>query len=137
MEIFWPKDLPQCPAVANNKHATANNTIRFKTEYGPAIVRRRTSANMSRRTWQFTLNREYVNKDGDTIDQFRLFIDFMEVVEGFSFWFPDPTNPEQYIKVRFSAASEETGQELIPNSGDFWTVTVNVEVWPYAVRVRS
>ena len=137
MDIFWPPDLPQAPQVSNYKHATANNTVSFKAEYGPPMVRRRTSANLSRRTWTFLLNRKWKRCDGEMIDQFQLFIDFMEVAEGFSFWFPDPTNPKQDIKVRFVAASGETGQEVTPASREFWSVTVNVEVWPHAVRVRA
>ncbi|MCL1940034.1 MAG: hypothetical protein FWG04_05175 [Desulfovibrionaceae bacterium] len=137
MEIFWPVDLPQCPALANNTYASANNTVIFKTEYGPAKVRRRTSANMGRRTWQFTLSREFKNAAGETVDQFRLFLDFMEITEGFSFWFPDPMNQAQYIKVRFVSASEDTGQELTPYYGDLWAVTTQVEVWPHAYRKRA
>ena len=137
MEIYWPSDLPQVPLLGNYKHATASNTIAFKTEYGPPKVRRRTTANVSRRVWGFFLDRHAKNDAGMLVDQFQLFLDFMEAAEGMSFWFPDPTDPEHYIKVRFAAVSEETGQELVPATGDYWTATVNVEVWPHARRVRS
>ena len=135
-EVYWPPDLPQSPMVGGGKYGTANNTVRFKTEYGPPKVRRRTSANLSRRTLSFYLERNLVRDDDVNIDQVQIFLDFMEMIEGFSFWFPDPMNTKQYIKVRFVSASEESGQELTPYSGDQWTVTVNAEVWPYAVRVR-
>ena len=48
------------------------------------------------------------------VGQFALFLDFMNVVEGLSFWFPDPTAPSRYIKVKFVAVSEDAGQELVP-----------------------
>jgi len=126
MEMFWPANLPQTPLVDDYRHATANNTITFKTEYGPPRMRRRTSANVSRRVWTFYLNRAMRADGGEVVDQFKMFQDFLEITEGFSFWFPDPTNPAQYIKVRFQPASEETGVEFVPDSRDFWRVTVQV-----------
>lgn len=131
-EYFWPAGLPQAPQVSNYKHGTANNALTFKMEYGPAKTRRRASSNVSRRTWTFFLCREKRMADGSLVDQFTLFLDFMNIIEGLSFWFPDPTDPSRYIKVKFIAASEEVGQELIPHSKTYWDVSVQVEVWPNA-----
>ncbi len=136
-EYFWPADLPQVPQVSGYKHGTANNTTTYKMEYGPAKTRRRASSNVSRRTWTFFLCRKKKTDDGRVVDQFALFLDFMNIVEGLSFWFPDPTDPSRCLKVKFIAASEEVGQELVPYSAMYWDVSVQAEVWPNAWRART
>lgn len=135
--IFWPEDLPQKMLRDDYTHATGNNVIRADMEYGPAKTRRRSSAAMSARVWTFVLNREHTTPDGLSVDQKTLLEDFLNVVEGLSFWFPDPENAARYILVRVRPKSETAGVELAPDLSSLWRATLNVEVWPNAFRNRA
>lgn len=137
-EYFWPPDLPQRPRVPSFVKASGNNTIRSSMDMGPPKTRRRTSAAMGRLQCTFRLNREHVScGGGERIDQLALFFDFLEAVEGMSFWLPDPLNPKEEIKVRIAPEGEETGVSAQAVSRTFFDVPLNLEVWPLARRPRS
>lgn len=138
MEYYWPDRLPDVPLLEGFQPGTGNNTIRTEMEHGPAKARRRTSSSMKPLTCAYDLRRDFLSPDAtDRVDQLVLFYDFMEVVEGLSFWLPDPLDQSRYIKVRVKPQSEDTGVTTPPESATLWTVTLNLEVWPHAVRSRS
>ncbi len=138
MEYFWPDGLPSVPLLDDFLPGTANNTIRMSMEYGPAKIRRRASSGLQSLTCTYLLRRDALPGGAtEQVDQLSLFYDFMETVEGLSFWLPDPLDEARYIKVRIKPQSEDAGVTTPPKSASVWTVTLNFEVWPHAVRSRS
>lgn len=135
-DYYWPAELPFLPLKDEYQEGMAMNTLRTQMEFGPAKVRRRTSANMSQLTASYDLFTEYETASGRVVDQKALFEAFMLTAEGLPFWLPDPTDPSRYLKVRIKAQSEEQSVTLTPVFSGLWNVTLNMEVYPFAVKPR-
>ena len=135
---YWPESLPSAPNRSDFVQTTANNTLSQKVDIGPARTRRRTSANISKRQATYVLWEKRHCPGGDVVNQKQIFLDFYELVDtNLSFWLPDPTNQSQYILVRIVAQGDDEGPSLVCMAPDVWTVSLKLEVWPYAVKPRT
>lgn len=115
--IDWPDALPQLFSVSGFGEQLADNTIRDEFDVGPAGVRRRSTAGVSRLSGRMVMSTEQWNR----LKQF-----YRDDTLGGSlaFGFPEPISEEQ-ILVRFSASPSRT-----PVTDDDWEVALAFEVLP-------
>lgn len=122
--LFWPPGLPRAPLQSSYREQPPNLVLRTAMEYGPPKMRRRCSSNMTRFSVSYDLRPA----------QKTLLEAFLELSAGVSFWFPKPAAPDVEILVRYLPESEEGACSFAPNGPCRWSVTLNLEAWPYAVR---
>ena len=119
---IWPTTLPQSPVLDGYKESMPSNLIRSNTDTGPAKVRRRGNAKPISVNATYILNTEEVK----ILDRF---VD--ETLGGAAMCFDWPRPKYNYVRARLVASDSGIyTKTLVSNTNDFWSVTLNLEIFP-------
>ena len=124
--IDWPTGLPTAPTHQGYAQREQTNTVRSQMGYGPAKVRRRTTAAIQPVNASLTLTgtqkdllRTFyeTTTEGGTV-RFN-WIDFLTDPDG------DPTDPADQVEMRFTAPIQWSSR-----GPDKWLAVMNLEILP-------
>lgn len=115
-QIMWPTDLPQDPLIDGYQRTMGRDVITSEFDVGPKRQRKRSSSAMTQIQCSYFLRRS----------QRRSFEEFAKLVEGRSFWWPDPEDSFRYKYCRFAEAPV-----VKPRDGIHYQIDLRLEMWPY------
>lgn len=119
-QLTWPLGLPQRPQVDGFQHQTGRDVIVSEFDVGFKRQRKRSSAAMTQITATYVLKDETKKNS---------FLDFCQLSEGRSFWWPYPDADLTYRYARMAEAPV-----LTPFGAHAWSVTLKLELWPWVER---